>query len=530
MEFDFIIVGAGSSGCALAHRLATYRPKDSILLIEAGGLDISPFIHVPAAIIKAIGNPSLDWMHIAEPDITRNNKKDLWPAGKVLGGSSAINGMLYVRGSRHDYDEWSNLGCYGWSYEDVLPVFKRLEHTSIGDKKIRGRSGLVHINWLRTTHPLAHSFVRASQENELPFNDDYNGEEQSGVAYSQVTQSRGWRYHTARAYLWPGKKPSNIQIKTKSFVTKLLFEGKQCIGLKFIKSGKEFIAKSRRETILSAGTLGSPKILMLSGIGPEKNLKSLGIPIINNIKAVGKNLQDHPEVMLSIEVNKSTYNTEINSSKIIIHAMNWLLFGRGPATSPYPHAVAFLSSSSQNKHPDIQIQLGPYAFSFDENGVIPYSKPAISAAVNISYPKSRGEVNLRSINHLDSPVINHNMFSHPDDMKKLIIACKKVRKILNHSHLNEYRVAEYLPGSNIQTDDEWSDYLRNNAFLGYHPVGTCRMGIDNNTVVTPNLKVRNFNGLRIADASIIPQIISGNTNATAIMIGEKAADLIHSSN
>lgn len=526
IEYDYVIVGAGSAGCALAYRLAKYCPNSSILLLEAGGLDVSPFIHVPAAIIKAIGNPALDWRLIAEPDSSRNNKRDLWPAGKVLGGSSAINGMLYVRGQARDYDRWAQLGCDGWAYEDILPVFKRLESTQIGDDELRGRRGPMHINWLRTTHPLAHEFVKAAQESGLQFNSDYNGKSQSGVSYSQVTQKRGWRYHTARAYLWPGKKPSNIDIQTKAQVTKLDFDGLVCTGLRFIKGGNENIVRARQEVILSAGTFGTAKLLMLSGIGSGEALKDAGVSVTIDRQAVGKNLQEHPEAMLSIEVNQPTYNTEINSYKVVLHAVNWLLFGRGPATSPYPHALAFMESSPGQGFADIQVQLGPYAFNFDENGVIPHDRPAISAAVNISYPKSRGEVRLRSYNPSDSLVIRHELFGNDDDMQRLIFACKRVRSVFDNTLFDSHRVTERLPGKAVKSDYDWEEFLRDTAFLGYHPVGTCRMGGDDKAVVAPNLKVRGVDRLRVADASIMPELISGNTNATAIMIGEKAADLI----
>ncbi|MDG2241920.1 MAG: GMC family oxidoreductase N-terminal domain-containing protein [Rhodospirillaceae bacterium] len=525
-EFTHIIVGGGSAGSALAFRLATNHPAEKILLLEAGGRDWSPFIHVPAAIVKAMGNPSLDWMHMAEPDASRDGKVDLWPAGKVLGGSSSINGMLYVRGQARDYNKWAENGCTGWSYNDLLPIFQRLERTAIGDASVRGRTGPVHVDRLRTTHPLAHVFVDAAKETGIRFNDDYNGASQLGVAYSQVTQSRGWRYHAARAYLWPGKKPSNLKIITSAMVTGLTFEGSRCTGVQYQKGNTPKAAKASSGVTLSAGTLSTPKILMLSGIGPEDELRSHGIEVRRNAPGVGQNLQEHPEGMVSIEVNQSTFNTEINSWKIAIHAVNWLLFGRGPATSPYPHAVAFTKSDASQDFADIQVQLGPYAFSFDENGVIPHDKPAISAAVNIAYPKTRGRVHLNSSDPFVAPKIAHNLFDDEDDLVKLMEGCKSVRRILSGPAFAPHRIAERLPGEDVQSDDEWADFLRKTAFLGYHVVGTCRMGSDEEAVVTPDLKVRGVDDLRVADASIMPELISGNTNATALMIGEKAADLI----
>lgn len=523
---DHIIVGGGSAGSALAYRLATNRPSETVLLLEAGGRDVSPFIHVPAAIIKAIGNPHLDWMNMAAPDPTRNGRVDLWPAGRVLGGSSSINGMLFVRGQANDFNRWAEKGCDGWSYQDLLPVLMRLERTAIGSDDLRGRDGPLNIDRLRTTHPLAHTFIEAAQEAGLPFNDDYNGAAQYGVSYSQVTQSRGWRYHAARAYLWPGKKPKNLRVVTDATATGLTFEGNRCTGVRFNRGRTGELAVANSGITLSAGTMATPKLLMLSGIGPTETLQRHGIDVRKDAPEVGANLQEHPEGMVSIEVNQSTFNTEINSWKIVLHSINWLLFGRGPATSPYPHAVAFMKSDPTREFADIQVQLGPYAFSFDENGVIPYDRPAISAAVNIAYPETRGSVTLRSDNPVAAPQISHALFEKEEDLNKLIAGCKAVREIFYSPVFEAHRVAERLPGKDVQTDDEWADFLRKTAFLGYHPVGTCRMGVDEKAVVTPDLKVQGFEGLRVADASIMPDLISGNTNGTALMIGEKAADLI----
>ncbi|MGY8962695.1 MAG: GMC family oxidoreductase, partial [Rhodospirillales bacterium] len=302
-------------------------------------------------------------------------------------------------------------------------------------------------------------------------------------------------------------------------VTNLTFDGSRCTGVRYLKGTSVKTAKASASVTISAGTLSTPKILMLSGIGPEEDLKSHGIDVRHNAPGVGQNLQEHPEGMVSIEVNQSTYNTEINSWKIILHAANWLLFGRGPATSPYPHAVAFTKSDPAQNYADLQIQLGPYAFSFDENGVIPHNKHAISAAVNIAYPKTRGTVRLKSNDPLAPPIITHNLFDKEEDLVKLIEGCRSVRQLLSGPAFAQHRTAELLPGEDVQSDDEWAAFLRKTAFLGYHVVGTCRMGSDSDSVVTPDLKVRGVDGLRVADASIMPDLISGNTNATALMIG-----------
>ena len=523
-SFDYIIVGAGSAGCAVANRLSADRDT-RVLLLEAGGVDRSLYVRMPAAIIRAIGNPRLDWCYQAEPDPSRNGRVDLWPAGKTLGGSSSINGMLYVRGAADDFDRWAAEGCFGWSYADVLPFFRRMESTPLGDGRFRGRTGPVRTAALRTTHPLAHTFVQAAVEAGLTLNEDYNGAAQEGVAYTEVNQQRGRRYNAARAYLRPVRKRRNLSIRTHSACRRLLFENGRCTGVEYRKGGRLHRAEAKREVILCAGAIASPKLLMLSGIGPAGQLRDAGIDVVRDLPGVGANLQEHPEGMVGIDVNVPTYNTEINSWKIVLHGLNWLLFGRGPATSPYPHAVAFIRSAPGEPRPDIQVQLGPYAFSFSEEGVIPYDRPAISAAINVSYPRSRGSIRLRSADPDAPPVISHALLDG-DDMDRLIAGCRQVREILNGPAFAPYRIGERLPGPVVQSGDEWRDYLRRTAFLGYHPVGTCRMGTDGLAVTRPDLSVRGVDALRVADASVMPSLTSGNTNATAMMIGERAADFI----
>ena len=517
-------MGAGSAGCAVANRLSA-NPDNRVLLLEAGGADRSLYIRMPAAIIRAIGNPRLDWCYRAEPDPSRNNRVDLWPAGKTLGGSSSINGMLYVRGAAHDFDRWEEEGCPGWAYADVLPFFRRMESSPLGDERYRGRSGPVRTAALRTTHPLAHTFVQAAVETGLTLNQDYNGGTQEGVAYTEVNQQRGRRYNAARAYLHPVRRRRNLAIRTRSECRRLLFENGRCTGVEYRRGGRLHRAEARREVILCAGAIASPKLLMLSGIGPAGQLRDAGIEIVTDLPGVGANLQEHPEGMVGIDVNVSTYNTEINSPKIVLHGLNWLLFGRGPATSPYPHAVAFIRSAPSEPRPDIQVQLGPYAFSFSEEGVIPYDRPAISAAINVSWPRSRGSIRLRSADPDAPPVISHALLDG-DDMDRLIRGCRQVREILNGPAFAPCRIGERLPGPDVQSDDEWRDYLRRTAFLGYHPVGTCKMGTDALAVTRPDLTVRGVDALRVADASVMPSLTSGNTNATAMMIGERAADFI----
>lgn len=524
-SWDYIIVGAGSAGCVLANRLSA-DGNHRVLLLEAGGNDFSPFIHVPAAIIKAIGNPAMDWCYLADPDGSRNGKRDLWPAGRTLGGSSSINGMLYVRGNSADYDRWSSNGCAGWSYEEVLPYFKRLENTTLGDTNLRGRDGPLAVNPLRTRHRLADIFIEAAMQTGIPFNEDYNGAAQDGVAYSQVTQKRGQRFSASRAYLWPARRRRSLTVETHAQVQRLLISGGRATGVEYRRRGKVHQASANQCVIVSAGVIGTPKILMLSGIGPASDLESLGIDVVMDQPAVGQNLADHPEGMVGIDVNVSTYNTEINSPKIALHGLNWLLRGRGPATSPYPHAIAFLKSSPSLSSPDIQVQLGPYAFSFSEDGVIPYPRPAISAAVNLSYPSNCGQVRLTSANPDAAPIIDHQLLPDSQDIKQLTAACRQVRALFASGAFDSFRVAERLPGDEVQSDEQWATYLRSTAFLGYHGVGTCGMGNTDGHVVDNNLKVRGIDQLRVIDASVMPDLISGNTNAAVMMIAERASDLV----
>ena len=525
-DWDYIIVGAGSAGCVLANRLSA-DPANRVLLLEAGGWDFSPYIHVPAAIIHAIGNPRLDWCYQAEQDASRDGKVDLWPAGRVIGGSSAINGMLYVRGRGSDYDRWRDLGCEGWGGDEVMPVFQRIEASTLGDPSVRGREGPLSTRPLRTTHPLAHTFIEAASENGIPFNRDYNGRDQHGLAYSEVTQKRGWRVSAARGYLWPARNRKNLKIVTRATVDKLLMNGRTCTGVQFRKVGGGIREEhANAEVILSAGAIATPKLLMLSGIGPGDALRQHGIEVVAELPGVGKNLREHPTAMVGIDVNVSTYNMEINSWRIVLHAFNWLLFGRGPATSPYPHAVGFVKTDAKLSEADIQVQLGPYAFSFSEDGVVPYPRPAVSAAISPCKPAGIGEISLRSGDAAAPPVINHQLLGDEGDVRSLIRGCRLVRSIFASPAFDAYRVAERLPGEAVETDADWLAYLKKTAFLGYHPSGTCKMGIGDDAVTTPALTVRGIDKLRIADASIMPTLTSGNTNAPVMMIGERCADFI----
>lgn len=527
VTFDYVIVGAGSAGCALAHRL-TEDPDCRVLLLESGPGDWSPYLHIPAALIRAIGNPDFDWCHVAEPDPTRNGRTDMWHAGRVLGGSSAINGMLYVRGAPEDFDGWAAAGCEGWSAEEVGRCFRRLESTPFGDEALRGRDGPIRVEGLRSPHPLARAFVDAARSHGIPWNDDYNGESQEGIAAPQVTQRRGRRWSAAMGYLRQARRRRNLDIRTRVTVERLVFDGQRCVGVAVRQGGREEVLRARGEIVLSAGTLGTPQLLMRSGIGEGAELQRLGIDTRVDAPEVGRNLYEHPNAMVSIDVRERTYNTEINSHRMALHLARWLIARRGPATSPFPHSVAFVRSHPERATPDLQLMLGPFAFAYQDGGVVPYLKPAVSAVVTLSYPESRGQLRLRSPDPDSPPLISHPLLADERDIDGLIRGAELCRELLGAPAFEQSRIAERLPGPAVQTREQWVEFLRQTAFLGNHPVGTCRMGGDARSVVDPQLRVRGVEGLRVVDASIFPGPISGNTNAAAMMIGERAAELMTS--
>lgn len=516
-HYNYIIVGAGSAGCVLANRLSE-DAANSVLLIEAGGRDTSPYVHIPAAIIKAIGNPRLDWMHLSEPDASRGNRVDLWSAGKGLGGSSSINGMLYVRGAEADYDAWAALGNPGWSATDVAPLFRRMERTAFGQDQVRGRDGAITVEPLRSRHPLGAAFEAAAIEAGWRANDDYNGRIQEGIGPPQVTQQRGRRFSAARGYLDPARGRRNLTILTDSFVERLTFEGRRCTGVVLRRRG----AITADETVLSAGAMGSPRLLMLSGVGPAAQLQALGIPIVHDSPQVGHNVQEHPHTSISHDVRGRTYNMEINGPRVPLHLLNWLLFRRGPVTSAYPHAVGFFRSHPSLPAPDLQLMFGPFAFSMSPEGVVPYRKPAVTATIALSYPKSSGRISLRSSDP-DAPLrIEHRLLDHPDDVAALVRGLRIVREVFRQPAIAPFVIGERMPGAALTSDSELDAYVRSHSFPTNHPMGGCRMG----SVVAPDLKVIGIEALRVADASVMPRHVSGNINACVMMIGEKASDLI----
>lgn len=498
MEFDYIVVGAGSAGCVIANRLSEQRDV-SVLLVEAGAEDTRPEIHDPARWWTLLGS-EVDWNYQTEAEPGYGGRRISCNRGKVLGGSSSINAMVYIRGNRWDYDHWSELGCSGWSFEEVLPYFLRSEHQERGVSALHGIGGLLNVSDVATVHPLHVAMIEAAVEIGQSRNPDFNGEHQEGVGTYQFTIRDGKRQSTATAFLRPALGRPNLTVLTSTLTQRILFDGTQVIGVSFLQNGEQRQAQARREVIVCGGAINSPQLLLLSGVGPAEDLAAFGIPIIKDLPGVGKNLHDHPTV--SVECLASY-----------------------PSIVPFDYALsgAFLYSGidPDEPAPDLQFHFAP---DFDE------SYRVIVYAVHVTQlrPQSRGQIRLRSTDPDDAPAILVNYLSDPGDVKRLVAGVKVARRMCQAQALAAFRREEIKPGVSVQSDGEIEDFICNEGWGIWHPVGTCRMGQDQLAVVDPELKVHGIQGLRVADASVMPLVTSGNTNAPTIMIGEKAAEMVKS--
>ena len=526
-SFDYIIIGAGSAGCVLANRL-TSDPKISVLLIEAGGKDTYPWIHIPVGYYKTMHNPKTDWCFKTEPDETMNNRSINYPRGKTLGGSSSINGLLYIRGQEQDYNMWRQLGNVGWSWNDVLPYFLKSENQERGKSEFHGVGGPISVEDQRIQLDILDIFMDAAEEVGIPKVNDFNKGDNFGCGYFQVTEKKGFRCSAAVGYLNPIKKRQNLKIITNAHVKKINFKNKKAISVSFWKNEKLNEVKVEKEIILSAGSIGSPHILQVSGIGDPLKIKNFGIEIISKSLGVGKNLQDHIMMRPVYKVkNIKTLNKKINSlfGKMSI-GMEYLFFRKGPMTMGASQLCGFAKSDPSKDTPNLQFHIQP--ISTDKlGGSNLHHFDAFTPTVANIRPTSRGEVNIKSADTRDDPKIKMNYLSTPEDRKVTADGLKLIRKIvLETKTFAKYEPEEFRPGLNVQNDEELVKAASNYSQTIFHPVGTCKMGNDENSVVNDRLIAHGIENLRIVDASIMPNITSGNTNAPTIMIAEKASDMI----
>jgi len=523
-EYDYIIVGAGSAGCVLANRLSA-NPSNRVLLLEAGGRDNSPWIHIPVGYFKTMHNPAYDWCYQTEPDAGINGRRLQWPRGKVLGGSSSLNGLLYVRGQAQDYDRWAELGNQGWSFSEVLPYFKKSEDNERGADAYHGVGGPQKVSDLRLRRPIAEYFIKAANECGIPLNDDFNAGQQEGVGYFQQTAYRGFRWSSAKSFLKPVMRRTNLRVLTKAQVTGLTLQGKQVTGVRYRRGGQAYLATAAAEVILSAGAVNSPQILQCSGIGDPDMLGPAGVDTIPALPGVGKNLQDHLQIRLVFQTSARTLNDELNSAfKRLKVGAQYFLTRSGPLTLAASQVAIFTRSSPEVARPDIQFHMQPLSADKPGDGVHPYS--AFTASVCQLRPHSRGEIRIRSADPFEYPAIYPNYLSDERDCTVAVGGIKLARAIAAAPSLKAHIIEEKIPGARFQSDAELLEAARQFSQTIYHPVGSCKMGRDKAAVVDARLRVHGIEKLRIADASIMPEIVSGNTNAPTMMIGEKAADMI----
>lgn len=521
-EYDYIIVGAGSAGCVLANRLSV-NPDVKVLLLEAGAPDRNPFIHMPAGLPKLVNALHLNWNYYTEPQQRLNNRRLWWPRGKVLGGCSAINAMCYTRGHPQDYDDWESGGCPGWRWQDVLPYFRKAENNERGETEYHGIGGPLNVADLRYHNVLSDAFIEAAVGRGYKPNRDFNGAEQEGVGFFQVTQKNGARCSAASAYLRPIRKRPNLHVVTRATATRIDLERQRAVAVQFRHGDTPCRAVATREIILSGGAINSPHLLMLSGIGPAADLRPIGIDTVVDAPGVGANLQDHLDICTLVSVNAPvTYDMGFLREALV--ALEYLFTRRGIGSTNAAEAGAFLRSTHADSRPDIQLHFVPALL--DDHGRNRLAGRGMTIHACNLRPRSRGRISLASPDPTEAPRIDPNYLADPADMDVMIDALRISREIFEEQSFTRWRGRDVLPDSALTNRREQEQFIRSRAETIYHPVGECRMGTDDAAVVDPQLRVRGIDGLRVVDASVMPSLIGGNTNAPVIMIAEKASDLI----
>ena len=525
-NYDYIIVGAGSAGCAVANRLSKNH-QNNVLLIEAGRAS-HPVTRLPASFALLIDNPLANWRYRSEPEESTGNREIPVPRGKLLGGSSAINGLVYVRGNKLDYDTWAQMGNTGWSYDDVLPFFKKMENYQGELSEIRGGDGPLKVSEVTDRNPIYDGLFKAAEENKIPVNKDYNGDDQEGISYTQTTIYKGERMSAKIAYLSPIKSRKNLTIITDSLVTRLLFEGKQCVGAEVKNKNKIIQYSAAKEVILCGGAINSPQVLELSGIGDRLILESKGIELIHELKGVGENLRDHlaPRLVYNITKPGIAYNDKARGVNLIKQVFKYVFQRDGFLTLPSAPVIGFFKTRKELAAPDIQVHFIPYKVVLKDGKRTLGKEPGITCTVNQNLPESKGSIHIKSNDPEEFPSIKYNFLSSQLDKDTLVAGVKLIRNLMKTESMKEFVNDEIQPGFEISTDDDILEFIKNKAETVYHPSGTCKMGFDQNAVVDKNLKVHGIKGLRVADASIMPTLVSGNTNAVCMMIGERCADFI----